>query len=91
MCKLDWTRIEKELHWRLLISFDDAESASIMLKRCLEAIKCKSLKKLYEPFKIVKTVGESRIVTIIDEKKILEALSESGVHDMVCMCINAQN
>lgn len=91
MCKLDMTRIENELYWRLLIFFEDTDLANIMVSRCINAIKCKDTKKLYAPIKITKTGDEDCIIANIDEKKVLDSLTKTGVHDIVCLCINAQS
>lgn len=92
MCNLNIPRITAELDLRLCNAFGNREIEKIMKERCLNAIKNKTLANLYDPIKLSKKIEDHYyvLITSVNEAKIVSVLTETGVHDLICMCINAQ-
>lgn len=93
MANLDMARIENEITWRLFNTFNNREAEKIIKQRCMDAIKNKTLKSLYKPIKLCTKIEDHFFVLTfsVNEPKIVTVLNETGVHDLICMCINAQS
>lgn len=95
MANLNMTRVEKELAWRLFNTFGNSRAEEILRQRCLTAIKNKTLKNLYAPIKFDKRIKDPYFVLnvslTITEAKIINVINETGIYDLLCLCINAQN
>lgn len=91
MHELKFERIKQEIYWRLLASFNNHSIEQELNERCIRAIENRNLKNLCAPITIVKKNNNgSTIKYFASEHNISQILSETGVMDIVCMCINAQ-
>lgn len=92
MHELRFERIKQEIYWRLLASFNNHSVEQELNERCINAIKTKSLENLCSPITIVKELKNHGPMVYFSatEQRISEVLSETGVMDIICMCINAQ-
>lgn len=90
MTQLNFDRLEYEITNRLRGAFRNPTAERLLQTRCINAVKLRSIDKseLFNGINI--TSGKTNVpVRIIKSEQILDTLKNSGVLDLVSICINA--
>lgn len=92
MSKLNFERFEFEVINRLRGALNSITAERILSDRCINAVKMKSFDHA-DVFKKIHIYSTSSTVPvrIIQTSQIITTLQNTGVMDLVSICINAQN